>query len=409
MRCVIPLSFSVPGEQATKCALLIKTRRKFFLNLRLSLIVCCLLLAAGTVDALPCAQVKSQPDAWVAAKINALVTAARRAYEKEEAESAYEKVLDGITNTIRQCKLNDDDQLITRYREFFDYISILSIGRQPDHELGFIVPDKQYFEETRRYVQVPGFLLDQKFLRYVSRFETLNRARSFLRQLNATRGPSDQLIFFSYASRHLGTPDNDDSFRRLLIVVPANSATGEPEKWVQFGETDPGKRVRVRNVSVVATLPQAAGTTNVYFKDFFRTFRRNGAISLKGRWELGEGDDNCVQCHKSGILPICPVEGSVSTDEQEAVLAVNRRFMTYGPARFDKYLDTSKFGPGLSTANADDRRQRFGAEFGKTVVAHAMTCSACHQQQRLGAFSWPMDRVLISSFINGGRMPLGSS
>src|SRR6267378_6311768 len=80
-----------------------------FLNLRLSLIVCCLLLAAGTVDALPCAQVKSQPDAWVAAKINALVTAARRAYEKEEAESAYEKVLDGITNTIRQCNLNDDD------------------------------------------------------------------------------------------------------------------------------------------------------------------------------------------------------------------------------------------------------------------------------------------------------------
>jgi hypothetical protein len=159
----------------------------------------------------------------------------------------------------------------------------------------------------------------------------------------------------------------------------------------------------------VATIPQAAGTTNVYFKDFFRTFRRNGAISLKGRWELGEGDDNCVQCHKSGILPIFPVEGSVSTDEQEAVLAVNRRFMTYGPARFDKYLDTSKFGPGLSTANADDRKQRFGAEFGKTVVAHAMTCSACHQQQRLGAFSWPMDRVLISSFINGGRMPLGSS
>ena len=51
--------------------------------------------------------------------------------------------------------------------------------------------------------------------------------------------------------------------------------------------------------------------------------------------------DNCVRCHKSGILPIFPVEGSVSAGEQQALLAVNERFLTYGSPRFDKYLVTT--------------------------------------------------------------------
>ncbi|MDX6614179.1 MAG: hypothetical protein QOD75_3365, partial [Blastocatellia bacterium] len=43
----------------------------------------------------------------------------------------------------------------------------------------------------------------------------------------------------------------------------------------------------------------------------------------------------------------------------------------------------------------------------ETVVGRAMTCVACHNSERLGALNWPMDRVLISSFIKGGKMPLG--
>ena len=37
----------------------------------------------------------------------------------------------------------------------------------------------------------------------------------------------------------------------------------------------------------------------------------------------------------------------------------------------------------------------------------AMTCAACHHQERLGSFNWPMDRVVISSYIKGGQMPRG--
>lgn len=372
-----------------------------------AIIALCLLLNGNSVNASPCARLKARADAWVTASVDTLVQAARRAYESENAIPAYRRVLDGIDATIRQCSLSEDNDFKGRYRVFVEYIAAVSLERQSDHQLGFVVSDEQYFAETRKFVEIPDFLLGQAFLRSVSRSETLERAKYFLRQLNATRAPSDQLIFFSYKSRHLGTPDNRSSRHRFLIVVPGNAAQGVPEKWVQFGVPDPGKRARVRNVSVVSAVARSGGTFDTYFKDFYRTYARNGFISIRGRWELGEGDDNCAQCHKSGILPIFPVRGSVNEVEQQALLAVNQRFLTYGSPRFGNYLDGRKLGPGLSSASFDNRRQRFGARLAGAPVAKAMVCSSCHNAQRLGALNWPMDRVLISSYVNGGQMPRG--
>ena len=375
---------------------------------RLSLLVFGLLVVTPTTYAVsPCARVKAQPDVWVAAQVDALVSAARAAYESDTARPAYERVLGGINTTLQQCRLAQDENFGTRYRAFVEYVATAALDTQPDHELGFAVPDRQYFAETQGYVQIPEFLTTQDFVRAVSRSETLERAKAYLRQLNTCRAPAEQLIFFSYISRHLGTPDNDDSYKRLLIVVPGHAQQGVPEKWVQFGVTDPGARVRVRNVSVVSTLAAADGTSSVYFKDFYRTYRRDGSITINGRWELGYGDDNCVQCHKSGILPIFPAAGSVRASEQPNVEAVNERFLTYGSPRFDKYLDERKLGPGLGTAGTEERAQRFGASFSSTTVAHAMTCAACHQTARLGALNWPMDRTIISFYIKGGQMPFG--
>jgi hypothetical protein len=345
----------------------------------------------------------------VTAQVNALVRAARAAFDKDEAQPAYERVLDRLVRAIRLRKLSQDADFVSRFPEFLDFIQAASIDRQPDHDLGFLVPDKQYFAETRRYVEIPRFLLNQNFLSYVSRFESLDQAKAFLRQLNSTRARADQLIFFSYNSRHLGTPDNDDSYRRLLIVVPGNAEARVPEKWVQFGVTDPGKRIRIRNVSVVSAVIGSDGTFNAYFKDYFRTYKRDGSISIAGRWELGFGDDNCAKCHKSGILPIFPEGKSVAPGEQQAVEAVNQRFRTYGSPRFDKYLDETKLGPGLGSAADASRRRRFGVAFDLTVVGDAMTCSACHQPAGLGPLNWPMDQVLISSYVKGGQMPFGSS
>jgi hypothetical protein len=373
------------------------------------LILATLLFGANGAPAAPCAQVKTQPDAWTTARINALVQAARNAFETDNALPVYEKVLDGIVVTIRECNLSGDKNFARQYRNFLEFVEAAGLERRSDHELGFLVPDKQYFTETRQFVGIPEFLLEPTFLKNVSRYETLGRAKSYLRQLNSSRGTDEQLIFFSYKSRHLGTPDNDNSYRRLLVVVPGNAEKGLPDKWVQFGVTDPGMRARVRNVSVVSAVAAANGTFNAYFKDFYRTYRRDGSITVEGRWELGEGDDNCAICHKSGILPIFPVRGTVSAVEQQALLTVNERFRSYGSARFGGYLDERKLGPGLSSATQEDRRQRFGPAFEKTPAAKAMVCSSCHNSERLGALNWPMDKVLIKSYVTGGRMPFGQS
>lgn len=373
------------------------------------LMVACLLLIGATPSAFSRERSNSYSDAWVRARIDALVLAAQAAYENDDALPAYQRVLKSIAATIRRHKLSQDEAFVGRYREFVEYIQTASLDQQPGHELGFLVPDKQYFEQTHQFVQIPEFLLSQGFLRIVSRYKTLDQAKSFLRLLNSTRGPDDQLLFFSYNSRHLGTPDNENSFKRLLIVVPGNAEKGIPEKWVQFGVPDPGARTRIRNVSVISAVVNSDGTFNTYFKDYFRTYRPDGSISIKGRWELGYGDDNCALCHKSGILPIFPVDGSVSPEEQSEVLAVNKRFLTYGSPRFGKYLDESKLGPGLSSASWKQRMQRFGDGFDQTVVGQAMSCTTCHQPQHLGALNWPMDNVVISSYIEGGQMPLGSN
>lgn len=383
-----------------------RTRRR-----RLSLVSVCIaggfLLLTNAAYGARCDQLKAQPDIWVATKVDALVLTARRAYESDNALPAYERVLDGIAGTMRQCKLSEDHNFISRYRTFVEFVEAAALDRQSDHELGFLVPDQQYFADTRQFVGIPEFLLDPTFVRNVSRYETLGRAKAFLRQLNSTRGSAEQLIFFSYKSRHLGTPDNDASYGRLLIVVPGNAEKGTPDKWVQFGVPDPGARARVRNVSVVSAVAGANGTFNAYFKDYYRTYRRDGSITVDGRWDLGEGDDNCAMCHKSGILPIFPVRGSVNAAEEQFVLAVNERFRSYGSPRFGGYLDPRKLGPGLSSATSEDRLRRFGPGFDGTAAAGAMVCSSCHNSERLGSLNWPMDRILIRSYVTGGQMPFG--
>lgn len=366
-----------------------------------------LLLLGNRASAKPCSEVRAKPDAWVLTAIDTLIPAALTVFQDDTKLPAYQKELDRITGTMRRCGLVRDPAFVARHRNFVDYLNAISLERQPGHELGFTVPDWQYFAETRRFVQIPDFLLTTKFLRAVSRSETVDQAKAMLREMNTRRRVDQQMIFFTYSSRHLGTPDNDDSFRRLLIVLPGDPALRTPDQWVQFGITDPGARELIRNVSIVTAVANDDGTYTPYFKDFFRTYRRNGSITIKGRWELGEGDDNCATCHKSGVLPIFPVAGTVSPEEEPAVEAVNKIFRGYGSPRFGKYLDPAKFGPGLSEATPASRVARFGAGFADSTIGGAMSCTVCHNRAGLGSFNWPMDETLIASFVEGGQMPRG--
>jgi len=152
-----------------------------------------LFLAGSAFASVPCKQIESEPDAWVTGRVNALVLAARRAYESDRAQAAYGRTLDGIARAMEQCRLADDSAFVKRYPEFVGYIKTLSLERQPDHELGFNVPDSVYFSETRAYVTIPDFLLTPNFLRAVSRFATLRQAKAMLEEINAGRPVDDQI------------------------------------------------------------------------------------------------------------------------------------------------------------------------------------------------------------------------
>src|SRR2546427_2912151 len=97
----------------------------------------CYLFAASYVSAAGCDKIKSQPDAWVNGRVNALVLAAQRAYESDNAQTAYERVLDRITRSMEQCRLAQEKDFVERYPEFVGYVATLALDRQPDHELGF--------------------------------------------------------------------------------------------------------------------------------------------------------------------------------------------------------------------------------------------------------------------------------
>src|SRR2546426_6901574 len=127
--------------------------------LRAAAAVLLALLACAHLVAAPCSQIKAQPDPWVRASVNLLVRTAHGFYESDAGQRAYERALDGTASVLRRCQLDKDEAFGARYREFLDYLGLLSLGRLPDHELGFTVPDRQYFEETRQYVEIPDFLL----------------------------------------------------------------------------------------------------------------------------------------------------------------------------------------------------------------------------------------------------------
>ena len=125
-----------------------------------------------------------------------------------------------------------------------------------------------------------------------------------------------------------------------------------------------------------------------------------------------------LELRRAGVdsyFGICPFHdertGSfhVRPDEKQLVDVVNERFLRYVVRpRFDKYLDAAALGPGIGSTSTEIIRRRFGSRFDATVVAKSMICASCHKADGLGSLNWPMDRVVISSYIKGGQMPFGS-
>ncbi len=284
------------------------------------------------------------------------------------------------------------------------------------HHLGMKVSDAEYFAANKALTAVPEVFRSKEFLTLVSDVRRLDEAKEYLRTVNRGMPADRQMIFLSFRSRHLGTPDAPSAMGRLLVIVPGN-----PERWVQFGWGELGQMVR--NISVVAVRRSGDGSaarTNVYFQDHYRTFQDDGSITIQSRHELGLQPDPCVNCHKGGVLPIFPESGSVSASELPILEATNQRVQATMPSAFGGYWNT--VGPGLGAT--DELRQMAHSEgfFRRCVPAAlaprisevapklraAMRCATCHREHQAGSLNYPFDEKLTRSFVLGGRMPPGA-
>ena len=101
------------------------------LTLTLLALCWCAQLMAST-----CFKTTEQKDLWVRRNVDRLITKARAAYEDETAQRAYVRTLNYITDTLKQCQLTEDPHFISRYSDFAEWIRVLSLDQQSDHEQG---------------------------------------------------------------------------------------------------------------------------------------------------------------------------------------------------------------------------------------------------------------------------------
>ena len=296
------------------------------------------------------------------------------------------------------------------------YVNALSLRTAKHYLSGYRISDASYHQKADRMTDIPAELQSPSLLENVTTFGGLSLAKGYLEGLNRAKSDDRKLIFFSYKSQHLGTPDNDKAFGRLLVVVPGN-----PEKWIQYGVPE-FPRQSVKNVSVVAVEKTADGKQNVYFKDRALIRNSDGRLVPKGRFELGVGADACMDCHKSGVNPIFPAPGSVSADELSLIDEVNQRLHTYLPPSFDGNYDPGWFGPGVGTsrpgASSDVLNQRVRQALRKhgepasnaqvVSLAKNVTCAQCHQPRFLEPLNAPLNAKLLNSYVVGGKMPPGA-
>lgn len=318
-----------------------------------------------------------------------------------------------MSETIRKYKLNLNPLFKERFANFFKFVEVNKLRRLPGHSLGFTMPDQEYFEKTSELTDLPAALRTTEFLNLASREETLQQAKAYLDRLNDTLPTEKKLLYFSFRSRFLGTPDRRDVTGRLLVHVPAENLGNNTlaERWIQFGISPKGDtRERVKNVSVIAVVKKDEKIYTPYFKDHFRIYNKNGSIDLRSRYEESNFFvEACYMCHKMGVAPFFPEQGSVPQEELARVEEANKRIRKYGTADYGDLLDLKSFGPGMGQAMKIEKEKLAEISTHAEKIAKAMNCAGCHSAKALGELRFPIHETMAGKWVKDGKMPPGQN
>lgn len=292
-----------------------------------------------------------------------------------------------------QARCAEDAKLLDKapkeLANFAAFVKAQALMADKEHALGFEVTDQQYAKEATAVAELPPLLQSQAFLDLMRTPKGYRDAVAMIEDHNRELPEDRRWIVLPYKAQFIKSVDKT-TYGRLLVIVPGPDV----DKWIQFAiatpeMTDPPE---IRSVSVVAVRKPAGGRTETYFIDFMRQ-RSGGDIDLVPTVALpAKPNDNCYNCHKSGVAPIHPAESygfdaSGSLVPRESLLPdkINKRIRDYGRTEV-KRLNQAAYGPCLGPDRARSLDELRAATKGMDLsdaslgrVRDAMACGKCHQ------------------------------
>lgn len=359
-----------------------------------------------------CPQNPGQWAAWRDAQIQDLLTPTltRKGQKYLEVNKVAAKA-NAIRRIISNCaeqyptQFQADSPLAKSLANLKKFSQAVGIVSDKNHLFGFPFTDLDYLTRIRAAIEVPELLRSQAFLERVSNPARYQEAQQMIEAENKKRAFKDRWLVLLYKSRFLTSPDNT-SYGRFFIYVP-----GDPAKWIQFAIATPDmeKPPIIHSMSVVAvkSTGDPVKKSEFYLVDYWRIYGKNG-IEMPTRLEAGHGTSNCHYCHKTGVLPIYPLEEY--TFDQAGRLVVktegvgnlphhlNKLIPDYGPANFGEGFDPEAYGPPLGPFDrerSDDFLKKCTqpwqlSETSFDKIRTHMICTACHNSTLLGPNNFPM-------------------
>jgi hypothetical protein len=317
-------------------------------------------------------------------------------------------------------------------------------GKAP-YGLGLEVPDEQYWNLAKPYLEFPELLKSQRFLTAMANPATYRDALAMIERHNASLSPERKWVCLLFDAQFITTVDDAHTYGRLLVLVPNEplGTTSVADRWIQFGLADPGTTPvpETRSASMFAVVRNAESPTKTttYFSDFMRIrSKRTGRFAIQSNFTMHPDPSlNCYNCHKSSVLPIHPGReyvldsaGALAENRQnpgEVPAKLNNLIMGYGSPNY-VYQDTVAYGPCLGPANRYRSDAFLKAATAGLVISpasydrirNAMHCANCHNN--FGAINYPQavptdldykafrsHKGMVQTLVEQGTMPPGNT
>jgi hypothetical protein len=337
-----------------------------------------------------------------------------------------------------------------RFIRAVHWMNIKDQAGKPLHQMGARIPDKEYWEYAKPYVEVPEFMRQTAFLKAMDSPAGYRDGVRMIEEHNSTLLEDQRWDVLPFRAQFITTvdvvpadsPESHRTYGRLLVVVPNVPAQGGGtiDKWVLWGIVTPdmNQNTKMNNVSVIATHRSPFGVADTYFMDFWRQRSGAGDIELVSTMLIDKDPSkNCYDCHKIPTLPIYP-KTEYAFDQTGKLIpkagfahskTINQRIPEYGPPHLG-VIEAFDYGPALGPVNrprSDEFIKTCSGNSGLSEgsiqrVRSKMNCATCHSASYLGPINYlqavrnkrdvtafELKESMITTFVTNGYMPPNST